>query len=160
RHEAAPTHVDAVLEAYSDQGSIPCASITNGGFASPRARRWCYLAGRITSSTRPLVPTTPIGSLRTSFPSTMALAGPRRRIGPAGSEYVSAPSAFTRYPSSSSEATVTLLSGFWPKLTNPVISSLSKTDSLQCAFAVPGPPMFSTGTLAPPEYVAPPTSLN
>jgi len=28
RQEDEPTHVDAVLDAYSDQGSIPCASIT------------------------------------------------------------------------------------------------------------------------------------
>ena len=27
RQEIGPTHVDAVLEPYSDQGSIPCASM-------------------------------------------------------------------------------------------------------------------------------------
>ena len=38
RPEIEPTHVDAVLEPYSDQGSIPCASIRPWRDVSPTSR--------------------------------------------------------------------------------------------------------------------------
>src|SRR4051812_208716 len=53
RREDEPTHVDAVLEAYSDQGSIPCASITGVIQTGPSSRVAPFVCVGLRRSRRP-----------------------------------------------------------------------------------------------------------